>query len=61
MRELLALQSSDWAFLHDRELSGEYPEERAAGHEAALGRALTEPALADPTLRSLAPWLEGWG
>jgi 1,4-alpha-glucan branching enzyme len=58
LRELLALQSSDWAFLHDRDLSGDYPEERAAGHEAALRQALTDPA--EPALRSLAPWLEGW-
>ncbi len=58
-RELLALQCSDWAFLHDRDLSGAYPEERAAGHAAALAHALTEPA--DPALRSLAPWLDGWG
>ncbi|HEY3775858.1 MAG TPA: hypothetical protein VGL69_22845 [Solirubrobacteraceae bacterium] len=59
LRELLALQSSDWAFLHGCDLSGDYPEERAAGHEAALHQALTDPA--DPSLRSLAPWLEGWG
>jgi 1,4-alpha-glucan branching enzyme len=58
LRELLALQSSDWAFLHDRDLSGDYPEERAAGHEAALQKALSERAA--PELRSLAPWLEGW-
>jgi 1,4-alpha-glucan branching enzyme len=59
LRELLALQASDWAFLHDRNLSGDYPEQRAAGHEAALDRALREPA--EPRLRSLAPWLDGWG
>ncbi len=59
LRELLALQASDWAFLHDRDLSGDYPEERAAGHVAALQQALTQAA--DPSLRSLAPWLEGWG
>jgi 1,4-alpha-glucan branching enzyme len=59
LRELLALQGSDWAFLHDRDLSGDYPEERAAAHEAALRHALAEPA--DPALRSLAPWLDGWG
>ena len=59
LRELLALQSSDWAFLHDRELSGDYPEQRAAAHDAALRRALGEPT--DPALRSLAPRLEGWG
>ncbi|HET9124623.1 MAG TPA: 1,4-alpha-glucan branching protein domain-containing protein [Solirubrobacteraceae bacterium] len=57
LRELLALQSSDWAFLHDRDLSGEYPEERAAGHEAAIHGAWA----GEPALRALAPWLEGWG
>jgi hypothetical protein len=60
LRELLALQSSDWAFLHDRNLSGDYPEERAVGHEAALHGALAAGA-GEPALRSLAPWLEGWG
>jgi 1,4-alpha-glucan branching enzyme len=59
LRELLALQSSDWAFLHDRELAGDYPEQRAAGHAAALREALADRA-GSPALRSLAPWLEGW-
>ena len=31
-RELLALQSSDWAFLAYRGTAGDYPRERAAGH-----------------------------
>jgi 1,4-alpha-glucan branching enzyme len=35
-RELLLLQSSDWAFQVARELAGSYPRERAAGHRAAL-------------------------
>ena len=59
LRELLALQASDWAFLHDRDLSGNYPEERAAAHDAALDAALA--GAADPALRSLVPWLDGWG
>jgi 1,4-alpha-glucan branching enzyme len=39
-RELLLLQSSDWAFQVTRELAGSYPRERAAGHRAALEAAL---------------------
>jgi len=39
-RELLLLQSSDWAFQVTRELAGCYPRERAAGHVAALEAAL---------------------
>lgn len=39
-RELLLLQSSDWAFQVTRELAGPYPRERAAGHRAALDLAL---------------------
>lgn len=35
-RELLLLQSSDWAFQVTRDLAGSYPHERAAGHRAAL-------------------------
>ena len=36
LRELLALQSSDWAFLASTRDAGEYPRERAAGHAEAL-------------------------
>ena len=41
VRELLLLQSSDWAFQVTRDLAGSYPRERAAGHLAALDAALT--------------------
>jgi 1,4-alpha-glucan branching enzyme len=41
LRELLLLQSSDWAFQVTRELAGPYPRERAAGHLAALRSAQT--------------------
>jgi 1,4-alpha-glucan branching enzyme len=41
-RELLLLQSSDWAFQATRHLAGPYPRERAAGHRAALEAALGE-------------------
>jgi 1,4-alpha-glucan branching enzyme len=57
LRELLALQSSDWAFLVTHGTAGPYPQERAAGHEAALDAALADGAAA--ALRSLAPHLAG--
>ena len=58
VRELLALQSSDWAFLADRRLAGAYPEERAAGHAAALDAALADIDSVSPRLRHLAPDLD---
>ncbi len=60
LRELLALQSSDWAFLADRELAGDYPEERARLHAEALAAALGQRTELPPALRGLAPWLAGW-
>ena len=60
LRELLALQSSDWAFLATRQQAGPYPEERAAAHAEALELALEDEADADPALRNLAPVLAGW-
>jgi 1,4-alpha-glucan branching enzyme len=57
LRELLALQSSDWAFLASNDTAGPYPLERAAGHEAALALALAGEDVA-PELRGLAPWLD---
>jgi len=54
-RELLALQSSDWAFLVSRDLAEPYGRERAAQHRAALDAALAAPGVHDPSLRSLAP------
>jgi 1,4-alpha-glucan branching enzyme len=39
-RELLLLQSSDWAFQVTRDLAGPYPRDRVAGHAAALERLL---------------------
>jgi 1,4-alpha-glucan branching enzyme len=56
LRELLALQSSDWAFLTAAGTAGAYPRERAAGHLAALDEALADSAM-DPALRHLAPWI----
>ena len=56
-RELLALQSSDWAFLTAHATAGDYPLERFAGHEAAFAEALADPAGSAPALRGLAPRL----
>jgi 1,4-alpha-glucan branching enzyme len=60
LRELLALQSSDWAFLMTRALAGDYPLTRAAGHAAGLVEALRDGSGADPAVRNLAPVLAGW-
>jgi 1,4-alpha-glucan branching enzyme len=60
LRELLALQSSDWAFLATMGTAGEYPRERAAGHAEALVAALSVDAPLEPGLRNLAPDLRGW-
>ena len=62
LRELLALQASDWAFLHSRAMAGDYPRERADRHLSELRRALGSGAGSDgeQTLRNLAPVLEGW-
>ncbi len=58
LRELLALQSSDWAFLISRATAGDYPRERAASHHAAFVSAL---AAGEPDeLRNLAPQLAQW-
>src|SRR4051794_11493498 len=58
VRELLALQSSDWAFLATRDISGPYPRERAAGHLPGLDAALAAPGEHDPALRNLAPFAD---
>jgi 1,4-alpha-glucan branching enzyme len=61
-RELLAMQSSDWAFMVTRDLAADYPVARLEGHGAALDAALA--ALADSapapehSLRGLAPHLD---
>jgi 1,4-alpha-glucan branching enzyme len=56
VRELLALQSSDWTFLASAGTAGEYPRERFAGHAAELRAALANPGR-EPALRNLAPQL----
>jgi 1,4-alpha-glucan branching enzyme len=57
LRELLALQASDWAFLTTHATAGGYPRERAAGHEAAFADALAAPDAYPTALRNLAPHL----
>jgi 1,4-alpha-glucan branching enzyme len=58
LRELLALQSSDWAFLVTRGTAGEYPRERAEAHLAAFTAALH--GRSSDELRNLAPYLASW-
>lgn len=55
VRELLALQSSDWAFLVTRDLAGDYPVQRAAGHLEGLDAALASGGSLEPGVRHLAP------
>jgi 1,4-alpha-glucan branching enzyme len=58
LRELLALQSSDWAFLIDRGTAGDYPRERAEAHYQAFVSALAGES--SDELRNLAPELANW-
>ena len=55
LRELLALQASDWAFLETCGRAGPYARERFRGHLAALGQALQAVRSPEPQLRHLAP------
>ena len=61
LRELLALQSSDWAFQVTRRLAGDYPRQRADAHARALDAALAGRPELEPEVRGLAPELVGWG
>jgi 1,4-alpha-glucan branching enzyme len=54
-RELLALQSSDWAFLDGRGQAGDYPFQRATGHARAMLEAIDSARKPDPRMRALAP------
>jgi 1,4-alpha-glucan branching enzyme len=56
LRELLALQASDWAFLVSAGTAGDYPRERAEGHRAAFEAALADGSL-PAAVRHLAPLL----
>ncbi|HEY5195349.1 MAG TPA: 1,4-alpha-glucan branching protein domain-containing protein [Solirubrobacteraceae bacterium] len=56
LRELLALQSSDWAFMVVRDLAVSYAQDRFEAHRAGLERALTAgPGESTAQLRNLAP------
>ncbi|HEX5821683.1 MAG TPA: 1,4-alpha-glucan branching protein domain-containing protein [Solirubrobacterales bacterium] len=54
-RELLALQSSDWAFMDHRGQAGDYPYTRATAHAQALLEAIDSPQAVDARVRNLAP------
>ena len=54
-RELLAVQSSDWAFLDSRGQAGDYPFTRVTDHAQAMLEALDSPRQEAPALRGLAP------
>jgi 1,4-alpha-glucan branching enzyme len=54
-RELLAAQSSDWAFLDGKGQAGDYPFQRATGHAQAMLEAIDSSAVPDPRMRALAP------
>ena len=54
-RELLALQSSDWAFLDQRKQAGDYAYQRATDHSRAMLEAIDSDRATDPRMRSLAP------
>jgi 1,4-alpha-glucan branching enzyme len=61
-RELLALQSSDWAFQVTHDLAGDYPSRRVAAHVEALDAALAalkdSAPVPEPHVRNLAPGLD---
>ena len=54
LRELLALQASDWPFMVSRAIAVPYARERFAGHEAGFARALERRADGDGATRNLA-------
>lgn len=56
VRELLALQSSDWAFLVHRDLAAAYGHARAEGHRERLAAELASLGSGGPELRNLAPF-----
>jgi 1,4-alpha-glucan branching enzyme len=58
LRELLALQASDWAFQIFNASAGAYPQERAHGHHEHFRHALLNET--DPEVRNLAPHLAKW-
>ena len=59
VRELLALQASDWAFQVTHDLASDYPRKRVESHarelDAALAALKDSAAPPDPAVRNLAP------
>ena len=55
MRELLALQASDWPFMVSREIAAPYAHERFEGHRQALARALAAGEHADRRACAISP------
>ena len=55
VRELLALQASDWAFLDKRRQAGDYPFVRVTDHARAMLDAIHSAPAPAPELRNLAP------
>jgi len=59
VRELMALQASDWTFMISRGLAVPYAHERFEGHRGALERALAEgPQASEEGLRKLAAFAD---
>jgi 1,4-alpha-glucan branching enzyme len=58
VRELLALQASDWAFMVSRGVAVPYARERFDGHRAALEQALSTKQQGSAALRNLAAFAE---
>jgi 1,4-alpha-glucan branching enzyme len=56
VRELLALQSSDWAFAVQQDQAVDYGHARAAGHAEDLATELASLGSSAPELRNLAPF-----
>jgi len=54
-RELLAVQSSDWAFMDHRGQAGDYPFRRVTAHAEALLQAIDSAEAPEPSVRNLAP------
>ncbi len=54
-RELLAVQSSDWAFMDHRGQAGDYPYRRTLTHAEAMLKAIDSSEAPDPGMRNLAP------
>jgi 1,4-alpha-glucan branching enzyme len=59
VRELMALQASDWTFMISRDLAVPYAHERFEGHRGGLERALAEgPQASEEGLRNLAAYAD---